>query len=37
VARIFPEKRQKQILTVSLDQGALEAMTVNDYVDLYAL
>ena len=37
VARIFPEKRQKQILTVSLDQAALEALPVNDYVDLYAL
>jgi 2-methylcitrate dehydratase len=37
VARIFPDKRQKQILTVSLDQAALEAMAVNDYVDLYAL
>lgn len=37
VARIFPDKRQKQILTVSLDQAALEALPVNDYVDLYAL
>ena len=37
VARIFPDKRQKQILTVSLDQAALEALPVNEYVDLYAL
>jgi 2-methylcitrate dehydratase len=37
LARIFPDKRQKQILRVSLDQAALEAMPVNDYVDLYAL
>jgi len=37
LARVFPEKRQKQILGVSLDQAALEAMAVHDYVDLYAL
>jgi 2-methylcitrate dehydratase len=37
LARIFPDKRQKQILAVSLDQRALEALPVNDYVDLYAL
>jgi 2-methylcitrate dehydratase len=37
LARIFPDKRQKQILDVSLDQAALEAMPVHDYVDLYAL
>ena len=37
VARIFHDTRQKQILTVSLDQAALEALPVNDYVDLYAL
>jgi 2-methylcitrate dehydratase len=37
VARVFAEKRRKQILDVSLDQTALEAMPVNDYVDLYAL
>jgi 2-methylcitrate dehydratase len=37
LARIFPDKRQKQILEVSLDQAALEALPVNDYVDLYAL
>lgn len=35
LARRFVEKRQKQILAVSLDQAALEAMPVNDYVDLY--
>ena len=37
LARVFPEKRRAQILAVSLDQAALEAMPVNDYVDLYAL
>ncbi len=37
VARVFAEKRRKQILDVSLDQTALEALPVNDYVDLYAL
>jgi 2-methylcitrate dehydratase len=37
LARVFPDKRRKQILDVSLDQAALEAMPVNDYVDLYAL
>ena len=37
LARVFPEKRQKQILAVSLDQAALEAMPVHEYVDLYAL
>jgi len=37
IARIFPEMRQNQILAVSLDQAALEALAVNDYVDLYAL
>jgi 2-methylcitrate dehydratase len=35
--RRFADKRGKQILAVSLDQAALEAMAVNDYVDLYAL
>ena len=29
------EQRQRQILDVSLDQARLEAMPVNDYVDLY--
>ena len=37
LARVFPDKRQKQILEVSLDQAVLEAMPVHDYVDLYAL
>ena len=35
LARRFVEKRQRQILDVSLDQARLEAMPVNDYVDLY--
>jgi 2-methylcitrate dehydratase len=37
VARVFAEKRRKQILDVSLDQAALESLPVSDYVDLYAL
>ncbi|MGO4706145.1 bifunctional 2-methylcitrate dehydratase/aconitate hydratase [Microvirga sp. 2MCAF38] len=36
LARRFVEKRQRQILDASLDQARLEAMPVNDYVDLYA-
>lgn len=36
LARRFVEKRQRRILDVSLDQQRLEAMAVNDYVDLYA-
>ena len=35
LARRFVEKRQREILDVSLDQAKLEAMSVNDYVDLY--
>lgn len=35
LARRFIDKRQRQILDISLDQQALEAMSVNDYVDLY--
>ena len=35
--RRFPEKQQRAILDVSLDQRALEAMPVNDYVDLYVI
>ena len=37
LARVFPGKRQAEILKLSLDQAALEAMPVHDYVDLYAL
>jgi len=37
LARVFPDKRQRKILDVSLDQAVLEAMPVNDYIDLYAL
>jgi len=33
--RRYDEERQSQILEVSLDQRRLEAMTVNDYVDLF--
>jgi 2-methylcitrate dehydratase len=35
LARVFPAKRQEQILAVSLDQAALEAMPAHHYVDLY--
>jgi 2-methylcitrate dehydratase len=37
LARQFPAKQQNTILAVSLDQGALEAMPVNEYVDLYVI
>ncbi len=34
--RRFPEAQQRRILEVSLDRDWLEAMPVNEYVDLYA-
>ena len=37
LARRFPVKQQQAILDVSLDQKALEAMPVNEYVDLYVI
>ncbi|MGD9944209.1 MAG: bifunctional 2-methylcitrate dehydratase/aconitate hydratase [Burkholderiaceae bacterium] len=37
LARRFPSKQQQRILDVSLDQKALEAMPVNEYVDLYVI
>ena len=37
LARRFPTKQQKAILDVSLDQKKLEAMAVNEYVDLYVI
>ena len=37
LARRFPAKQQQRILDVSLDQKALEAMPVNEYVDLYVI
>lgn len=37
LARRFPRKQQEAILAVSLDQGKLEAMPVNEYVDLYVI
>jgi len=37
LARQFPVSQQQQILKVSLDQKALEAMPVNEYVDLYVI
>jgi 2-methylcitrate dehydratase len=37
LARQFPKRQQQQILNVSLDQKSLEAMPVNEYVDLYVI
>lgn len=37
LARQFPPRQQQAILAVSLDQAALEAMAVNDYLDLYVI
>jgi 2-methylcitrate dehydratase len=37
LARRFPKKQQDTILAVSLDQARLEAMAVNDYVDMYVI
>jgi 2-methylcitrate dehydratase len=37
LARMFPPRQQDQILAASQDQGRLEAMAVNEYVDLYVI
>jgi 2-methylcitrate dehydratase len=37
LARKFPTKQQNAILDISLDQQKLEAMPVNEYVDLYVI
>ena len=37
LARQFPPRQQKTILDISLDQAALEAMPVHEYVDLYVI
>lgn len=37
LARRFPAKQQQAILAVSLDQKKLEAMPVNEYVDMYVI
>jgi 2-methylcitrate dehydratase len=37
LARRFPPRQQEAILAVSLDQDRLEAMAVNDYLDLYVI
>jgi len=37
LARRFPKKQQDTILAASLDQATLEAMPVNEYVDLYVI
>jgi len=37
LARRFPAKQQEAILAASMDQATLEAMPVNEYVDLYVI
>ncbi len=37
LARRFPQKQQDAIVAASLDQPTLEAMPVNEYVDLYVI
>lgn len=37
LARRFPEKQRQRILVCSLDTEALDAMAVNDYIDLYVI
>lgn len=37
LARRFPAKQQKAILDVCLDQGKLEGMPVNEFVDLFVI
>ena len=37
LARRFPDKQQKAILDVSLDQKKLENALVHEYVDLYVI
>lgn len=37
LARRFPEKQQARILACSLDPDRLDAMSVNEYVDLYVI
>lgn len=37
LARQFPPRQQERILAVSLDQARLEAMAVNEYVDMYVI
>jgi 2-methylcitrate dehydratase len=37
LARVFPPRQQDLILAASLDQGRLEAMPVNEYLDLYVI
>jgi 2-methylcitrate dehydratase len=37
LTRRFPKRQQEAILAVSLDQKALEAIPVNEYVDMYVI
>jgi 2-methylcitrate dehydratase len=37
LARMFPPRQQALILAASLDQRKLEAMPVNEYLDLYVI
>lgn len=37
LARRFPQKQQEKILKITLDQKALEAMSVCDFVDMFVI
>jgi 2-methylcitrate dehydratase len=37
LARRFPARQQDAILAASIEQATLEAMSVNDYVDMYVI
>jgi 2-methylcitrate dehydratase len=37
LARSFPAKQQQRILELCMDQKALEATTVNEFVDLFVI
>jgi 2-methylcitrate dehydratase len=37
IARRFPQKQQEAILKIALDQKALEAMSVCDFVDMFVI
>lgn len=37
LARRFPQKQQKSILDISLDQPRLEALAVNEFVDMFVI
>jgi 2-methylcitrate dehydratase len=37
IARRFPQKQQEAILKIALDQKALEAMSVCDFMDMFVI